>query len=389
MTETTGEFLTLGRYQLEPKPFATGGMGEVYRAFDPNLKRVIAIKVIDKAYAEDKGYRNRFRREALVMAKIGGAKGIVTVHDVGLGYTLWIAMEYLQGITYASKRMPRMNMEAFICFAKSLSKSLAFAHKNGIVHCDIKPSNIFCENGRPVLIDWGLGFSEFDGDGEAMQRTKHRGAHGTAPYVSPEQLMGDPSYPSDVYSFGATLFHIMTGEIPFKGNSVAMANQHANAERPSVLKLRPNAPFWIDALIRSCMAIDPKLRPTFKEILSIIKSKQTQTSSMKMKSVAIHPSFGISDKERLKLVKTYVVHDRWNPLKLYDFILIDIKDLNEISKGKKTNQVDELFVMPRKKILVLTDRYEKHAKIAKVAKFKFKAKLVFENNAETVKEQIK
>jgi eukaryotic-like serine/threonine-protein kinase len=246
------------RYVIERK-LGSGGMADVYLAEDQELGRRVALKLLDDRHASDEQFVERFRREAQSAAGLNHPS-IVSIFDRGYAEgTYYIAMEYLDGRTLKEllvKNGPTP-VPIAIDYARQILGALAFAHRHGIVHRDIKPHNIVVgTDGRLKVTDFGIARSG------ASQMTEAGSIVGTAQYLSPEQARGAPVDPrSDLYSLGIVLYEMLTGKVPFTGDTpVEIAMKHLSQVPDPPSKLRPNIPHDLDAIVMRALAKDPEQR---------------------------------------------------------------------------------------------------------------------------------
>jgi serine/threonine-protein kinase len=234
-------------------------MAVVYLAVDQERGRRVALKLLDERHAADEQVVERFRREAQSAAGLNHPN-IVSIFDRGLAEgTYYIAMEYLDGRTLKEllvKNGPTP-VPIAIDYARQILGALAFAHRHGIVHRDIKPHNIVVgSDGRLKVTDFGIARSG------ASQMTEAGSIVGTAQYLSPEQARGAPVDPrSDIYSLGIVLYEMLTGKVPFTGDTpveIAMKHLSQIPEPPS--ELRPEVPHDLDAVVMRALAKDPDQR---------------------------------------------------------------------------------------------------------------------------------
>jgi predicted Ser/Thr protein kinase len=259
LTAVVGELIA-DRYELE-ELVGTGGMSSVYRANDRLLERDVALKVLHDRFTVDGDYVERFRREARAVAQLSHPN-IVTVIDRGeQDGRQFIVFEYVDGEnlkTLVEREGPLPEREA-IQLARQIARALGFAHEHGLVHRDVKPQNVLLngDSGAKVT-DFGIARS-LDVQGGLTQTGT---VMGTSDYIAPEQARGQRvDAQSDVYSLGAVLYELLTGEVPFPGdNFVAVAMRHINEPPPSVRERRPELSPRVDAAVRRAMAKDPRER---------------------------------------------------------------------------------------------------------------------------------
>jgi eukaryotic-like serine/threonine-protein kinase len=243
------------------QPIGRGGMGEIFRATDTTLGRAVAVKVLDERHAEDAAVRERFTREALAVARLSGNPNIVTIYDVGVHRQRpFIVMEYLAGGSLEQKirsegvQSPRQALE----WLEQAANALDAAHREGVVHRDVKPANLLLDrHGRVHVADFGIASAA--GLGSLTQTGT---VLGTASYLSPEQAMGErTTAASDLYSLGIVAFELLTGRRPFEGDSIAAeAAAHVTGTVPSVRDVNPGLPSELDSVFAQALAKDPAQR---------------------------------------------------------------------------------------------------------------------------------
>jgi eukaryotic-like serine/threonine-protein kinase len=237
MTTLLGTTLN-GRYRLEAR-IGAGGMSTVYRALDETLQRPVAIKLMNREVASDSDHLVRFRREARAVAQLSHPH-IVGVIDAGEDEGRpYIVFEYVEGETLKERirRQGRLSIPEAVAYAIEISRALGAAHARHIVHRDVKPQNVLIdEEGSAKVTDFGIARTL---DEEGL--TADGRVLGTTDYVSPEQALGQHvTGQSDLYSVGIVLYEMLTGEVPFKGDSqVAVAMKHVREELPDVQAKRP------------------------------------------------------------------------------------------------------------------------------------------------------
>ena len=273
MTQTLLGTLLGGRYRLDAE-IGRGGMSTVYRAFDTVLERPVAIKLMHREIATDSDQLERFRREARAVAQLNHPH-IVTVIDAGeepsahddrseigrQGHehevgTPYIVLEYVDGETLKQRirREGPLEITQAIAYAIEIARALGAAHERLIVHRDVKPQNVLISSeGSAKITDFGIARTLTEEgltiDGRVL---------GTTDYVSPEQALGQPvTGQSDLYSLGVVLYEMLTGAVPFSGETpVAVAMRHVREQVPDVQSRRPEASAAIAAVVERATATD-------------------------------------------------------------------------------------------------------------------------------------
>jgi serine/threonine-protein kinase len=247
-----------GRYKVLSR-LGSGGMAEVYLAEDRLLGRQLAVKVLHRHFAEDQEFVERFRREASSAAGLSHPN-IVAIFDRGeWDGTYYIAMEYVAGRSLKTvvREQGALDPAAAIDIVTQILRAARFAHKRGVIHRDLKPHNVILdEEGRARVTDFGIaraGASEMTLTGSIM---------GTAQYLSPEQAQGHMvSARSDLYAVGIILYELLTGAVPFDGETaVAIAFKQVSAEPRAPSELQPGVPGALDAVVLRALAKDPARR---------------------------------------------------------------------------------------------------------------------------------
>ena len=247
-----------GRYRIIRK-LGAGGMANVYLAEDQELGRRVAIKILDDRHSQDEQFVERFRREAKNAAGLSHPN-IVSIYDRGEAEgTYYIAMEYLAGRTLKELMVSRgpTPIGIAIDYTRQILAGLGFAHRNGIVHRDIKPHNVVVDaDGRLKVTDFGIARSG------ASQMTEAGSIIGTAQYLSPEQARGAPvDQRSDVYSVGIVLYEMLTGKVPFTGDTpLEIAMKHLSEVPVPPSELRDDVPEDLDLIALRALAKDPEDR---------------------------------------------------------------------------------------------------------------------------------
>lgn len=248
----------IGRYELIQK-IGEGGMGSVYKARDTSTGRIVALKVLPPNLAQDKTFMGRFQREAIAVTRLEHPN-IVRGLDVGsAGGAHYIAMEFIDGqdCDKILARRNRLPEKEAIRIALQVAKALQYAATKRLVHRDIKPANILVtQDGKAYLTDLGLAKST---SATAAKLTQTGITMGTPHYISPEQAMGAPDLDirSDIYSLGATLYHLVTGRVPFEGSSPAViVAKHLTEELPNPKDIVPELSPGLVAVLEKMLAKD-------------------------------------------------------------------------------------------------------------------------------------
>jgi serine/threonine-protein kinase len=280
------------RYRIEAL-LGQGGMGRVYKAYDKDLDRIVAIKVVRQGIMGEADALKRFKQELLLASKISH-KNILRIHDMGeVGDVKFISMAYVEGrdLHQVLQETPKLPLERILKFATQLAEALAAAHAEGVVHRDLKPQNILLnKDGHIFVSDFGLAKS-FEQDAVAMTRT---GAFlGTPRYMSPEQVEGKPAdQRSDIYSLGLILYEMATGDVPFTGESTLKVMYQRIQERPKNPKfVNPTLPPWFVRIIMRCLEKDPNARyQNAYEILADLQGAKSTASVSRTVQIQI-PEF--------------------------------------------------------------------------------------------------
>lgn len=234
-----------------------GGMANVYLAHDMILDRDVAVKMLRLDFANDEEFIRRFRREAQSATSLAHPN-IVSIYDVGEENDLYyIVMEFVDGQTlkqYIQQNSP-LRVEAAIGIMRQLTSAISHAHQNHIIHRDIKPHNILVDHeGNVKVTDFGIAMAL-----SATSITQTNSVLGSVHYLSPEQARGGMANgKSDIYSLGIVMFELLTGRLPFSGESaVSIALKHLQSETPSVRRWNPNIPQSVENIVLKATAKDP------------------------------------------------------------------------------------------------------------------------------------
>ncbi len=249
---------TLGPYQILEQ-IGLGGMATVYKAYQPGMNRLVALKVLPEHYARDPKFTKRFEREAQVVAKLEH-RNIIPIYDYGSHDNItYLAMRYLQAGTVkdilAHGALPLNDVAKLL---SDISSALDYAHSQGIIHRDVKPSNVLVDKqGNAYLTDFGIakvleGTADFTGSSVL----------GTPAYMAPEQTLGKPATAqSDIYSLGVMLYEMVVGKPPFEADTpMAIALMHVHEPLPLPRKIREDIPEAVELIILKALAKNPKDR---------------------------------------------------------------------------------------------------------------------------------
>jgi len=272
-----------GRYVIDSL-LGQGGMSAVYRATDPNLRRMVAIKLIHTHLSVDPNFVDRFKEEAAAVARLRHPN-IVQVHDFNIdGETYYMVMEYLIGETLQA-RLKRLNAEQrympypeVIRYCIQLCGAVGYAHNHELIHRDIKPANIMLDvNGEAILMDFGI-VKIIGGE----YHTATGATIGTAMYMSPEQIRSERSDErSDIYSLGVTLYEMISGRAPYKADSaMTLMMKVLNDPLPDLRRIRRGIPEGLVAIVEKAMAKDQKDRfQSMEEMASALQTASDQVAS--------------------------------------------------------------------------------------------------------------
>jgi serine/threonine protein kinase len=267
-----------GRYKIE-EMLGQGGMSAVYRAQDPNLRRVVAVKLIHSHLSDNPDFVRRFEEEATAVARLRH-NNIIQVYDFNHdGSTFYIVFEFIPGETLQDwlrrlnqeKRL--MPLDDAIRIAATTAEALEFAHQQGLIHRDVKPANVMINvRGEPILMDFGI--AKIVG---GTQHTATGAVLGTARYMSPEQVKGERvDARTDLYALGVMLFEMLGGRAPYQSDSVmTMMMMHVQDPIPNVLDLRPDVPPHVVAVLNRALAKRPEERfATAGEMAAALRNPQ-------------------------------------------------------------------------------------------------------------------
>ena len=257
---------TLGKYEII-ESVGSGGMAEVYRALQQPLEREVAIKVLHPHLTANEDIQNRFFREAKAIASLRHPH-IIQIYDYDVkGDTYFMAMEFLRGksledyitqIYEASVQVPPIPVSDALKITSDIAGALDYSHKHGMVHRDVKPANIMrTAEGNVILTDFGIATML-----NATRITRDGSTSGTPAYMSPEQALGQQGdHRSDIYSLGAVLYELVTGQQPFESDTLyGLIMKQVNEPPPPPTTINPTLSPLIERIIEKAMAKDPELR---------------------------------------------------------------------------------------------------------------------------------
>lgn len=271
------ERITLNhRYEIIDK-VGGGGMAEVFHGYDTVLHRDVGIKILRDQFIQDKDFVARFRQEACNAAGLSHPN-IVNVYDFGSEHDInYIVMEYVVGRTLKEviTDSGALDYQTAVKYAIGIASALKQAHDHAIVHCDVKSQNILIDTkGGAKITDFGIARA-FGQPSESEER----GVIGSVYYLSPEQAAGKPvTAQSDLYSLGVVLFEMLTGQLPYDGDTPAeVARQHLTSPTPSARRYDPEIPYDLDAIVTKALAKNPLLRyKTDDDFLSDLRRVETR-----------------------------------------------------------------------------------------------------------------
>ena len=285
----------LGPYEIV-SAIGAGGMGEVYRARDPRLNREVAIKVLPASFSSDPQRLHRFEQEANAAAALNHPN-ILAVYDIGQqDGAPYIVSELLDGATLRERlRSSPLPIRKAVDYAEEIAHGLAAAHDKGIIHRDLKPENIFVTNdGRVKILDFGLAKltrSEGSEDQVLTQTVQSDPGTvlGTVGYMSPEQVRGKPADArSDLFSFGAILYEMLSGKRAFQGESAAETmSAIVKEEPPDLTETNRNVPPALERIVRHCLEKSPSERfHSAHDIAFDLQSLSEQTSAIRIAAIS-------------------------------------------------------------------------------------------------------
>src|SRR6059036_505472 len=265
----TTDQLFADRYRLERR-LGVGGMATVELAFDTRLERYVAVKLLAEHLAEDSSFVARFKREALAAARLVHPN-IVQVFDFGLDDPSgrhFIVMEYIRGQSCAEILRDRGNisLEEALAIVGHACRGLDYAHRNGVVHRDVKPGNLLVSDSDVVkLADFGIARAT-----DQSSITQVGSVLGTAAYLAPEQARGEEAGPrADLYSLGVVTYQLLSGRLPYEANSLSeLALKQQRESPPPLDQINPRVPPELADAVAMALALDQEERPASAALLA-------------------------------------------------------------------------------------------------------------------------
>ncbi len=261
----SGAGYRIGDYLVE-RELGRGGMGTVYLARDDALKRLVAVKVVTPALADDERFRARFLRESRLAARLEHPSIVPVYHTGEEGGRLYLAMRYVPGGTLAERLAAGpLEPSAAVATLQDLAGALDAAHAAGLVHRDVKPANVLLDGSRALLADFGLA----RGAASVESLSRDDGFSGTVGYIAPEQIEGDAvTGQADQYALGCIAFECLTGQAPFvRDSEIAAIYAHLSDPPPRVSSIAPTAGTAADRVIGRALAKRPGDR--FESLLGV------------------------------------------------------------------------------------------------------------------------
>lgn len=324
------------RYRIVDK-IGVGGMADVYLGEDTLLGRQVAIKVLHANFANDDEFVTRFKREAQAAGKLNHPN-IVNMYDVGFDQNLhYIVMEYVDGETLKKyiTRHGRLSIDEAVKFTIAIAEGLEHAHTMGIVHCDIKPHNVIITNtGRVKVTDFGIARA-INATNTVMYTNS---ILGSAHYLSPEQASGKPvDGNTDIYSLGVVLYEMLTGRVPFEGETpIAVALKHVREKVEPPTRYNPSIPPLLEAVVMKALSKNPADRfDSISDMISDLRLSQGFT----MGKTQRHEPYDFATQMILAV----------DPEALEDLSTIQEERKEE---GKKKSMLSKIALIPQKYIVL-------------------------------------
>ena len=330
------------RYQIKER-IGGGGMANVYLATDTILERDVAVKALRMEYINDQEFIARFDREAQSASSLSHPN-IVNIYDVGEeDEVLYMVMEYVDGMTlkeYIQHYGP-IDVQEAMDIMKQISSAIALAHANDIVHRDIKPQNILINSlGQVKVTDFGIAIAL-----SATALTQTNSILGSVHYLSPEQARGGmATKKSDIYSIGIVLFELLTGRLPFSGQSpVSIALKHLQSNTPSVRNLNPEIPQSVENIVLKATAKDPFHR--YENIYDLEEAIDTALHPDKLNEAPFSPPIEVGDETKaIPIITDQQIEEDMEQATL-------VHQANEGTKSYPDEKADDMSTIKQKKKL--------------------------------------
>jgi len=324
---------TIGKYVITDV-IGQGGWSIVYKGTHSYLNMPVAIKMMKHNMAMDPDFLAKFQNEAKIIARFNH-ENIVRVYDIEHLYrTVFIVMEYLDGVSleYILERQPTIPFESVLDFLVQVSRGLSYAHEQGIVHQDIKPANIFIQEGeRAKIVDFGLACPTGSED--------EIGLAGTPYYMSPEQIEGDPvDERTDIYAFGITAFELATSQRPFGGKDLAkVMTAHREEPVPDPRSLNPDLPAEFNDFVQRATRKDPGDRyQDMKQVLDDLNALAERTG--------VTPS--VAESRRAKMMSLFMFYDDEHDVELTHLVENFTQELERLGVVLRAAEFHDLAVVP-------------------------------------------
>lgn len=278
----------LGRYEIVSK-LGSGGMAVVYKAVDTVLNRMVTVKILQEQFASNQQFVIRFRKEAQAVAALSSHPNIVNVFDVGCSEDgdHYLIMEYVEGETLKEviNKNGSLSVKESLDYTNQILAGLSHAHSYGVIHRDIKPQNIIITHGNQVkIMDFGLAMNLSD-----STMTYDASVFGSVYYIAPEiaqKGMGDAR--ADIYSTGIVLYEMLTGELPFSGDSpITIALQHVEGEYDSVDDIDDEIPYEVARVVDKAMSVDPQERYSSAKAMMRGVKDAADENDIPLKAIAV------------------------------------------------------------------------------------------------------
>ncbi len=283
----------LGKYQIQAE-IGQGGMATVCRAYQESLNRHVAVKVLAGQLAHDEDFRQRFEREAKAVAQLDHPN-ILPIYDYGKYLqrdVVYFVTQLVEGGTLSQRMGQPLPIVEAVRIASGVAQALNCAHRHGIIHRDVKPSDILlAEDGRPLLTDFGIAHIV-----QETRLTRTGTSLGTAEYMSPEQAKGEPLDPrADIYSLAVVLYEMLVGRPPFQADTdIAVLHQQVYEPPPRPRQLRPDIPRRLEKVILKALAKDPAKRyPTAGALAQALERASPSVTPLRWRRPApVTPPYG-------------------------------------------------------------------------------------------------